>query len=446
VYFVSAPADLKRKFVSQFVYEQLKKLHPAFSEASVFDWQYLVFNNSQWIMVTVMDRETIEEYRILHRGAAFFTNTAIAVHKKDFTNNGINTIDDERIGFDVENNKPVSLPLESEKRNETPSQEAALKAIPPWYGLFTESEQHRGITTLSVSILAMMLLSLVFVLAAKGTKEPVHFDPPVEPIAEISYLPSAIEILEKFSRDIVETGGTMAHWKYNEDADSIMEIQTQGMDLTKIYEICNRYEFLSLREIQEVKYQGGEPVVTIQLNQAGKGYSLLNANAFSSQDSTIHLIDGISNLLRQQKVSISTEILPTDHNGKDSYSIAYTAKDRSLISSLGIIAASCNEYLLSIKRLEISIASGNNLFSVNVALSQSGETNRALYSLGNEKDKIPAAFGYKEEPPGIVLTEKKVLEAKPKNSLVGSIKDSSGQMVFYHDAITKKIVVGGNYD
>jgi hypothetical protein len=446
VYFVSAPGDLKRKFIRLFVYEQLKKLHPAFSEASVFDWQYLVLNNSQWIMVTVMNRDTIEEYRILHRGAAFFTNTAIAVRKKDFTNNGINTIDDEPIGFDIEDNKPISFQLEIEKRSGAPSQEAALKTLPPWYGLFTENEQRRGITTLSVSILAMMLLSLVFALAAKSTQEPIRFAIPAIPAAEIRYLPSAVEMLENFSCDIVEAGGTMAHWKYNEDADPVMEIQTQGMDLIKIYEICNRYEFLTLQDIQNVKYIEGKPFVTIQLNQAEKGYSLLNANAFFSQSSTIQLIDGISNLLRLQNVSISSEILPTDHNGKGSYSIAYTAKDRNLISSLEIIAASCNEYSLSIRKLEVSITSDNTLFTVSVSLSQSGEANHALQSLGNEKGKIPIAFGYKEEVLNIVSPDKEAIEAKPKNSLVGSIKDSSGQMVFYHDAITRKIVIRGSYD
>jgi hypothetical protein len=446
VYFISAPNDLKRKFIHQFVYEQLQKLHPAFSETSVFDWQYLVFNNSQWIMVTVMNRETLEEYRILNKRAAFFTNTAIAVRKKDFTNSGINTIDDEQIGFDSENNKPVSFPLETEKESGTPAQEAALSSIPPWYGLFTENEQRQGITTLSIGILAIMFLSLVFALAAKSNKEPIVLDMPVGPLTEIKYLPSAIEILENFSCDIVEAKGIMTHWKYNDDTDPFIEIQVQGMELIKIYEICNRYDFLFLLDIQDVKYNEGKPFVTIQLNQAEKGYTLHNANAFSSQGSTIQLIDGISNLLRQQKVSISSEILPVGHNGKNFYTITYTAKDRNLISSLEIIAASCNEYLLNIKSLDVSIANDSSLFTVSVSLSQSDETNYALHSLGNEKGKIPVAFGYREEVIKIVSPDNKAVEEKPKNSLVGSIKDASGQMVFYHDASTKKIVIGGSYD
>jgi hypothetical protein len=451
VYFISAPNDLKRKFIREFVYEQLQKLHPAFSEASVFDCQYLVLNNLQWIMVTVMDRETLEEYRILNKRAAFFTNTAIAVRKKDFANSGINTIDDEQIGFDSEKNKPVSLPLEIENKSGFPAQEVALKSIPPWYGLFTENEQRRGVTTLSIGILAIMFLSLVFALAAKSNKEPINLDMPVEPTVQIKYLPSAIEILENFSCDIVEARGIMTHWKYDCYNDPFIEIQMQGMDVIKIYEICNRYDFLFLQDIQDVKYNEGKPFVTIQLDQVGKGYMPHSVNAFSSQSSTIQLIDGISNLLRQQKVSISSEILPADHNGKNSYTITYTAKDRNLISSLEIIAASCNEFSISIKSLDVSIANDFSLFTVNVSLSQSDETNNALYGLGNEKSKIPIAFGYREEVIKIVsperkATDEKPIEAIPGKSLVGSIKDTSGQMVFYHDASTKKIVVGGSYD
>jgi len=456
VYFISAPNDLKRKFIREFVHEQLQKLHPAFSEASVFDCQYHVFNNSQWIMATVMDKETLEEYRILHKRAAFFTNTAIAVRKKDFANGGINTIDDEQIGFDSENNKPVSLPLETEKNSGIPEQEAALKSVPPWYGLFTENEQRRGITTLSIGILAIMFLSLFFALAAKSNREPINLDIPVEPSTEIKYFPSAIEMLENFSCDVVEAGGIMTHWKYTGDIDPFntepfIEIQTRGMELIKIYEICSRYDFLSLQDVQDVKYNEGKPFVTIQLNQAEKGYMLHNANAFSSQSSIIQLIDGISNLLRQQKVSISSEILPANHNGKNSYTITYTSKDKNLISSLDIIDASCNEYLLSIKSLDVSIANDGSLFTVNVSLSQSDEANNALYSLNTGKSKIPIAFGYREEftkivPPDKKTTDEKTIEAKPGKSLVGSIKDGSGQMVFYHDASTKKIVVGGSYD
>ena len=150
--------------------------------------------------------------------------------------------------------------------------------------------------------------------------------------------------------------------------------------------------------------------------------------------------------LQKEKVSISSEILPSDHNRKSFYTIAYTAKDLNLISSLEIIAAFCNEYLLNITKMDVSIANGNNFFSVNVSLSQSGESYHALRSLGNEKAKIPIAFGYKEEIPNIAPPDKKAMEAKPENTLVGSIRDTSGQIVFYHDTNTNKIFIKGSHE
>ena len=452
VYFISAPEDIKRKSIRPFIYEQLQKLHPTFSDTSVFDWQHLAINNLQWFMVTVMDRETFEEYRILHKGAAFFTNTAIAIHKKGFINGGINVIDDELIGFDIENNRPVSFPPEHPAERTSagdaspPAQQDALRFTPVWYGIFTESRQRQSLKTLGISIPAIILLSLFFVLAAKGTKKTIRLDLPFEQSGEIKFLPSAIEILEKFSCDIVEAGGRMAYWKYNEDSDQIIEIQIQGIDLLKIYSICNRYEFLSLLEMHDIKYKEGEPVATIQFDQGGKGYTFAKNGVFPSQESAIQLINQISDSLQKEKVSISSEILPSDHNRRNFYTIAYTAKDLNLISSLEIIAAFCNEYLLNITKMDVSIANGNNFFAVNVSLSQSGESHNILHGLGNEKTKIPVAFGYKEEIPNIAPPEKKLIEAKPENSLVGSIRDTSGQIVFYHDAITNKIFIKGSYE
>jgi hypothetical protein len=451
-YFISAPVDIKRKFIRPFIYEQLQKLHPTFSDASVFDWQHLAINSSQWFMVTVMDRETLEEYRILHKGAVFFTNTVIAVHKKGFISGGINVIDDELIGFDIDNNRPVSFPPEhsagrtSSGNNSPPAQQDALRFIPIWHGVFTDNRQRQGLKTLGISIPAIILLSLVFILAAKGTKNTIHIDPPFELLEENKYLPSAIEMLEKFSCDIVESGGRMAYWKYNEDSDHIIEMQVQGIDLLKIYNMCNRYEFLSLLDLHDIKYKEGEPVVTIQFDYGRKGYTFVKNGIFPSQESAIQLINQISDSLQKEKILISSEILPSDHNRKSFYTIAYTAKDMNLISSLEIIAAFCNEYLLNITKMDVSIANGNNSFTVNVTLSQSGESHFILHSLGNEKIKIPVAFGYKEEPPKIAPPEKKVIEVKPDNSLVGSIRDTSGQIFFYHDADTNKIFIKGSYE
>jgi len=450
VYFISAPVNLKRKSIRPFIHEQLQKLHPTFSDASVFDWQHFAINNLQWCMATVMDRETIEEYRILNKGAAFFTNTAIALHKKGFTSRGIETIDDEQIGFDVENNKPVSLPriqsTEQASDDSPQAQQAALRFIPVWHGVFIKSRQRQGVTTFGISIIAIMFLSLFFILAAKGTKDTIRLDLPVEQMAEIKYLPSAITILENFSCDIVEAGGRITYWKYNEETEPIIEMQMQGIDLVKIYKICNRYEFLSLQDIHDVKYKEGEPIVTIQLDQGRKGYAIAKNGVFLSQDSVIHLINQISDSLQKEKVSISSEILPAGYNGKSFYTITYTAKDLNLISSLEIIAALCNENLLNITKMDVSIANGNNFFTVNISLSQSVESYHALHSLGDEKTKIPVAFGYKEEILNVAPPDKKAVEAKPDDSLVGSIKDSYGRIIFYHDANTNKIFIKGSYE
>ena len=82
VYFIPVPETLRPKSMRPFVVEQMDKLHPGFSGETAMDIRRLVFDKDRWLMVTVMKPETLAEYRILHKGAAFFTNTSIAVKKK----------------------------------------------------------------------------------------------------------------------------------------------------------------------------------------------------------------------------------------------------------------------------------------------------------------------------------------------------------------------------
>ena len=115
VYFLPLPKEIKAKLMRVFVTEQMERLHPCFSSTSALDLRQFIFNQNRWIMVTVMKAETLAEYKIPNKGAVLYTNTSIAAHKKDFIQNGVNTIDDERIGFDAERNEPVSVPLEPGK-------------------------------------------------------------------------------------------------------------------------------------------------------------------------------------------------------------------------------------------------------------------------------------------------------------------------------------------
>jgi hypothetical protein len=439
VYFIAVAEKLKNKQIRPFVIAQIDKLHPRFSENSILDLQMIAFDGSHWVMVTVMETEILEEYRILNKNAVSYTNTSIVIHGNEFLKGGIKVIDDEHIGFDTEKNEPVSVPLEIAKKDESPVLKAELKGIPQKYGVFAKKMPRYYAPVMTTISILLISLSSIFILAAKSANEIVTINTNNEAVIETKYLPSAIEILAKISCDVVNAGGNMTRWRFNEEVEPLMEIQMRGIDVLTLHKICNQYEFACLQDIQDVKYNEKEPNVTISLNTAGGSYTILKAGAFSPQNATLPMIADLSGFLRQQNIQILSETLPTSNNGNIFYTITYTAKDWNLIRSMEIIHETCDKYLLRIKKMDVSIGSNNNNFTVICSLSHCNNLNNDYKKLEDEIKIIPQAFGYREEIPKIAHQFEVIPEEEIKPAIVGSIRDGNGKLIFYRD-ITGKII------
>ena len=430
VYFIPAPEKLKAKMTQAFVAEQLGKLHPGFSSASAIDIKQIELNEKHWIMATVMEAEVLAEYKILNKGAVFFTNTSIAVHEKGFAENGLKTIDDELIGFDAEKGMPVSIPLEYVK-NDLENKPARLKSIPSKRGVYLKKTLHWLIT----AIIAAAVLLLLFPTIIVGTSKKKIEEPPVivqpEPVAEPKYLPFVTETLARFSSDVVQAGGKISRWQYNEDSEPFVLIQMHGLDALTLHRICSQYDYIQLLDIQDVKYIDTEPHFTVSLNAVKPDYSIITAGAFGSQGFTLPIVAELTNDLRKQDVLIVSETLPT--TGDTFYTVTYSARGKNLVHSLETISEYCFRYPLWVKKLDVSINSESSRFTVICSFSQTEMPNNAIIVLGNEKEKIPAAFGYREPVPPPVAMDNKVPEIKPEAPVVGSINDGSRQVIFYRD-------------
>jgi len=454
VYFVPVPQALRQKQIRSFAAAQMEKLHPGFSGEVALDIKRLVLNKARWVMATVMEAETLEEYRILHRGAAFFTNTSIAVHKRDFTSGGIQTIGDERIGFDSERSSPVSIPLESGvPESDGSSRSKALKTIPARYGVFAGKKPAWRVTAIIVCTLAPVLL--FFFPAAKDVKEAAGIPfavkaPEWMPVLE--YPPQAIEILSDFSSALVGAGGKITRWRYNEGTSPLIVIETRGIDVLSLRNIVNRYAYVVLEDISDVRYIDGESQLTVFLNAVRNGYVLPPYGTFFSQNFSLPIFTDLTGELRRHGISIVSETLPSAENGNALYAVSYTAKDRALIRSMEIITTICDKYPVRVKGMDVSIGSDSSLFTVICSLSQSDAPRSTIGSLGEEKAKIPPAFGYKEPalppalpPPKVAAVQvqepqtSQTQEIKPQLSIVGTIRDGQGQVLFYRDNEDNKI-------
>ena len=439
VYFIPLEKNFNSKQVESFAVDELKKIHPGFSSNSSFDLQKIILNDTQWIMLTVMEAEILAEYKIIHKGAFLYTNSSIAVHTKDFLINGINVIDDEFIGFNTETNSPISIPLESDINNPSNSF-SRLKNTSLKHGVFNKKPYNLYFPVILASLILMLLIPAAYIIP-RDDKDNVPISLlELESDIEIVYLPHALEILENFSSDLVLADVKMLNWHYNDDNDHFLTVQIHGLDALTAYQLSEKHDYFHLLDIKDVIYNNGEPFITMNLNMNRSKYNLITAMEFPLQFFNLEMITNLSNEFQNEGINISSETLPTVDNLF--YTIIFSAKDHNLIRSFEIITNYSDKYSLIIKRLDISINSDKNLFTVICVLSQAETVNN--YNLGVRKHKIPQAFGYKNVQTSPITILPVIPNSNTQVPILGSIIDGTGQLFFYRDLNEGKIRTRGN--
>jgi len=91
--------------------------------------------------------------------------------------------------------------------------------------------------------------------------------------------------------------------------------------------------------------------------------------------------------------------------------------------------------------MDISIGSDSSRFNVSCSLAHCDISVPLCTVAMNEKGKIPAAFGYRDKPPIIAALKITAPEIIVQETILGSIRDESGRMIFYHDLSDGKIKV-----
>ena len=441
VYFFSLTKGIRKKQIKDFAFEQLDKLHPSFRAFCSVDLKEFVLNKKHWIMATVMNEETLTEYKILNKNAVFYTNTSIETNKKDFLNRGINIINDESIGFDKDKNEPVSIPLEIE--NISNFQSIELKNIPVKHGVYNKTSSKWRIIPVLASLLILFFISSAFLPTDKNKvilpvlPEPVY----IEPVTEIKHMPSSLEILTNISMEIVKEKGRIISWRYSEGHDPFISIQLQDVDILSAYQISEKLEYLYPYNIQDIKYNDGMPSFTFFLN-ADKDYECPITANFPAHNITLPMLASFKDKLLEHDIYLVSEIIPNAIYGY--YTITYSAKDWNLTRSFEIIEDFCRLYPLIVKSMDLTINNENNLFTVVSSFSYTNGTRQIVDPVYKEKNIIPIAFGYRENMPvqaGRVIS---LPSQSLEHRILGSISDGSGQLTFYRDLNDGKLRVRGD--
>jgi len=444
VYFLGEPENANnKKQIRQYVNEQMEKLHPAFSSLTQIDTKRILLNGKAWLMVTVMDEELLTEYRVLHNRSLFFTNTSIMAGKNDFTKNGVQAIDDEKIGFDTDKNEPVSVPLEMDSGKQ--NQEKENEKISKRYSVFRKKMPQWCLPAISAGLFVLLIVSAIIFSGNSekniDTAAALPRQPRPAPEIALKTVPSPIEILASVAVDVVNVGGRILDWHSSAVSDPFMTIILQGINIVNVRRIFNSYNFALLEDIQEIRYGDNEPYITVFISMDKDVYTAVPVIPFPMQGFTFSMIGELSNLLDNIDIAIIFETLPSAGNNYNDYTISFQAVDWNLIRSLEIISLFCTRYALHIRKFDIQIT-GSSLFTASCTLSHCDTGYVSEVVLGNEKYYIPAAFGFLEER---IFKEPVIAEAAEDESLnipvIGSIRDSGVVTTFYRDTADGKIRV-----
>jgi len=460
VYFLPKPPTIKNnKQLQQYVNDNMEKLHPAFSSRSKTDIKQIYVNNTRWLMITVMEEEILAEYKILNNHTALFSNTSIMLHNKDFINNGIKIIDDEKIGFDTEKNEIISFPLDENDNNEPQKLIKELKTVSVRYALFKKKLPQWLIPAISACLLLSLILTILLINNSTNYSNRMIPETSFQSlvinqtdiinqadiIAEKEYIPPFLEILASMAVDVFYAGGRILQWQCNKDIAPFLTIQLQGIDVLNIYRLFSNYNYIILQDIQEIRYGDNEPYITVTFNLNNTDYVTFPGTIFPMHTPTFNIITELSDTFINNSISIVSETLPAAANEYLSYSINFNAIDWNLMLSLETIAQICNKYKLSIKYFSISII--NNRFHVSCTLSYSDYENFSNFLLGNEIYYIPLTFGYLWEEPVIANIVENIIEdivedtIEYERSIIGLIRDDRGTRTFYRDSVDGRMQV-----
>ena len=449
IYFIPMPEGLKSNMAKKHVYDTLSELHPGFSVNSHVDIKSIVLNKKRWFMAAVIAADILAEYRIMYRGALFYTNTSILAYEKSFLSNNPASVDDELIGFDSEKNMPVSIPMDIEKTSGGQYLAGKLDHVSMRCSVFKRNNTKLFAAAILAGFAVLAVFLLVYFYSNTNMYKPVdiitEYDSSLrleEQPAQIVYIPSAAGILAHISELFLLENGEIESWQFNEGAQPVIIIQSKNMSPLIAHTLFSGLEYIVLQDIQNVNYTDGKPRLTITLNLKLDIYSMPVSLPFTDKNTMFAEIEKLTDLLKDRNAAIYSEILPSVNNSFQSYTISFTADDKSLVHSMEVIEEFCEKYSIRVKSLNVSAEADKKTFVITCTFSQADILNGRIKKFDVKNESIPLAFGYRPvevKRIKIQTEEKQTLISVPEERIVigkmiGSIADADGKNIYFYNS------------
>ncbi len=230
----------------------LLTLHPGFSQNTVIDIKTKKIGDKEWAMVTVMNQELLQEYRLLYPGKTFYTATSCLLYSDEFEKNGLRTYAGETIGYSAETGLPVSLP------SSVDAQDSSIFPNPDRRALLFRPQKRTQLSFLVIFVLLAVLISglvLKNINADHASKSVDSSD--AESVPALVLIPPCLNVLEDIVNAVKSTEGFLSRFSYTETASPELILVVRKTGPQELAEAVQGYQYLSGPSVSEIAYSEG---------------------------------------------------------------------------------------------------------------------------------------------------------------------------------------------
>jgi hypothetical protein len=439
-------APFSRKVVNQAVQDALHALHPGFSDAAAYDSKIITLNKNKYLIITVIDKTVLTEYRLLHRRSSFYTATSLVFSRTDNDIPDPFTAAGETIGINGSGG-PYSIPADNPNAGGAESDKRITKLLrkskrksrvfrkqnhAPWYILST----------------AMIIFSGV--LSFYYLRE--NPDPPpaaVGIVEEKEIIPSSINILADISDIVLNAGGIILHWHYDENADPAGRAAVEGAEIETLLESIGKIPYIARAAISDIRYTGRKAHYELTFSFNTENYTMPVQYVEEDESFPRLILSKIRTEITNNGGVIESETLPAPENGRNS-GIVFSCGDSYFERIFEGTGKVIQDNRARITYMDARFES--NKFNISLAITQSFRIPEyyadsgglgvifTAFGAGIIPEKNNTAAAVQKIEAGVVKADKKN-GGKEGYEKIGAIRDKEGRLYVYYKTDNGKIII-----
>jgi hypothetical protein len=419
----------------------------------VHDVKITLVDGNKYLIITAIEKAALTEYRLLYRGASFYTATSLLFPEKSAGMTEPVVLPGETIGVNAQG-EPYSYPADNPGDEGGEDNGRIVQLLKKAGGKNQVFKKSRAAVYYMLPTALLLGTVATAALYYPGQRPPPP-PPAMESREEKAPIPSPLSIVADISGIVLQAGGIILQWHYDENADPVGRMAVEGAEAGALLESIRGLSYITPVTISDIRYAERKAHYEITFTFNGEEYSAPHQYAPGGTGIPRSVPAKIRAEILGNGGMIELETLPMEANGH-SAGIVFSCAGRSFEKTAGGIGGILRESGARITYMDMYAES--NIFHVSLTVTQS--YGMPEYYMAHDKlSAIIPAFGSviapekeiaittAEEQPGGKEREMPAGPEEPgegtrKNGYVkiGAIRDSGGQLHVYYKTKEGKII------